>query len=410
MKRTMPCIPRWMQHFFSPIRWQLSRPQYRTLLIFVIGWLLSPRRPKLRHLAQAEPARHRTSLGHFLKQSQWDPENLLTLLTLALLRFLGVCDEEIYLLLDDTLIRKRGRRMPAVTPLYDHALKRSYRAHRVLVAVILVRDIILPWRFVLWQPKSAGAKHVKITTLAAELIRNFPTFSGVSVKVLFDAYYLNATVVKACQERECAWFSVVSKNRRFCGKGQDQAVRLNRWAAGRLRHHGKKLRRPRARNRKITWRVAAVEGDLAKIGRVKLVLAKRWREPYAKLTVFATSDTKLSVTTILSIYERRWMIEQWFKDMKGSLGLGQYQMQSHEGIVKHLHLCGLVHLTLTRHSLDAVDAPARKAKKALALPTLSQRLAHLQRALREERMRRIVKRTKSPSLRTKLRRLLRLAA
>jgi SRSO17 transposase len=399
-----------MQHFFSPIRPQLSRPQYHTLLIFVIGWLLSPRRPKLGHLAGAEPIRHRTSLGHFLKQSQWDPENLLTLLTLAVLRWLGVRDEEIYLLLDDTLIRKRGRRMPAVTPLYDHALQRTYHAHRVLVAAVVVRDIVLPWRFVLWQPQSVGSKYVKVTTLAAELIRNFPTFRGVQVQVLFDAYYLNATVAKACQERDFAWFSVAAKNRRFHLKGQKKSVRLGHWAPGRLQHQGQRLRRPRARNRKITWRVASVVGDLAKIGRVKLVLAKRWRQRDAKLTVFATSDTTLSIKKILGIYERRWMIEQYFKELKGSLGLGQYQMQSQEGIVKHLHLCGLVHLTLTRHSLDAVDAPARKAKKALTLPTLSQRLVNLQQALREERMSRIIKRAKNPSLLTKLQRLLRLAA
>src|SRR5207245_6807680 len=121
-------------------------------------------------------------------------------------------------------------------------LQCTYRAHRVLVAALVVRDIVLPWRFVLWQPKSAGSKHVKVTTLAAELIRNFPTFSGVKVRVLFDAYYLNTTVVKGCQERDFAWFSVAAKNRRFHLKGQNKSVRLGHWAPGRLQHQGKKLR------------------------------------------------------------------------------------------------------------------------------------------------------------------------
>jgi SRSO17 transposase len=153
-----------------------------------------------------------------------------------------------------------------------------------------------------------------------------------------------------------------------------------------------------------------VVGDLAKIGQVKLVLAKRWREPYAKLTVFATSDTRLNSKAILAVYERRWMIEQLFKDLKGSLGLGQYQMQSQEGIIKHLYLCGLVYLTLTRQSLQALDATARKSKDALALPSLNERLANTQQALRQHRISKSIAQTRTPSLRMKLRRLLALAA
>lgn len=396
-----------MQDFFSPLRKQLSVPQYRTLLIFILGWLTTPRRPKLDLIAQAHPGRHRTTLGYLLQHAQWDAQNLLTLLTLGLLRLLGVRDEDIYLLLDDALIRKR---MAAVSPLYDHAAQRTYRAHRVLVAAIVVRDLVLPWRFLLWEPKTKGQPYVKVTTMAAQLIRDFPTLQGVTVKVLFDAYYLNATVIQACQERGFHWFSVASKNRRFLVKGQKKSVKLSQWAAGRLKHEGQKLQRPRARGRQIVWRQTSVVGDLAKIGQVKLVLAKRWREPYAKLTVFATSDTRLTSKAILAVYERRWMIEQLFKDLKGSLGLGQYQMQSQQGIIKHLYLCGLVYLTLTRQSLEALDATARKNKDALALPSLNERLANTQQTIRQHRIAKSIAQTRTPSIRKKLRRLMAMAA
>jgi hypothetical protein len=403
-------MPEWMQGFFSPLRKHLSVPQYHTLLIFLLGWIACPRRPKLDHIAQSQPGRHRTTLGYLLHHAQWDPQNLLTLLVLSLLRLLSVRDEDLYLLLDDTLIRKRGKRMAAVSPLYDHAVRRTYRAHRVLVAAIVVRDIILPWRFVLWQPKTEGQPYVKVTTLAARLIRDFPKLQGVNMKVLFDAYYLNATVIQACQERGFHWFSVASRNRRFTALGQKKSVKLSQWAPGRLRHEGKKLQRPRARGRQIVWRQSSVVGHLSKVGQVKLVLAKRWREPYRQMTVFATSDTRLSSKAILAVYERRWMIEQLFKDLKGSLGLGQYQMQSQEGITKHLHLCGVVHLTLTRQSLETLDAPARKSKDALTLPSLNERLALTQQAIKQHRITKALKRTRIASVRRSLRRLLNLAA
>ena len=399
-----------MQAFFSSLRRHLTVPQYHTLLIFLLGWIASPRRPKLDLIAQSQPGRHRTTLGYLLQHASWDPQNLLTLLVLSILRLLAVRDEDIYLLLDDTLIRKRGKRMAAVSPLYDHAVQRTYRAHRVLVAALVVRDIILPWRFILWQPKVQGQPYVKVTTLAAQLIREFPTFKGVTVKVLFDAYYLNATVIAACKERGFHWFSVASRNRRFTVKGQKRSVKLSQWAPGRLKHEGQKLKRPRAHDREIFWRQTSVVGDLSKAGPVKLVLAKRWREPYKQMTVFATSDTRLSSKTILAVYERRWMIEQLFKDLKGTLGLGQYQMQSQEGIIKHLHLCGIVHLTLTRQSLDALDATARHSKDDLALPSLNERLANTQQTLRQHRINKVIQRTRTPLLRRKLRRLFEEAA
>jgi hypothetical protein len=69
-----------MQAFFSPLRRHLSVPQYHTLLILLLGWLASPRRPKLDQIAQLQPGRHRTTLGYLLQHAPWDPQNLLTLL------------------------------------------------------------------------------------------------------------------------------------------------------------------------------------------------------------------------------------------------------------------------------------------------------------------------------------------
>ena len=91
----------------------------------------------------------------------------------------------------------------------------------------------------------------------------------------------------------------------------------------------------------------------------------------------------------MSIYELRWNIEVLFKELEVDLGLGDYQVISEEGILKHLHLCCLAHLALTHHSLEAVGAQATKANKTVRLPTMNQRLENLRSDIRREQIRKL---------------------
>lgn len=43
-----------------------------------------------------------------------------------------------------------------------------------------------------------------------------------------------------------------------------------------------------------------------------------------------TNETKLDARKIVSIYERCWNIEVFFKELRGELVLGEYQVMSEE--------------------------------------------------------------------------------
>src|SRR6185437_4491377 len=125
--------------------------------------------------------------------------------------------EILNLILDDTRVAKRGRKMPAVKKLWDHVGKQYIRGHIVVTAVIVFRGVTLPWRFTLWLPEEYCRQHkIKFrrqTDIAAELIRAFVPPKGVKVRVLFDAFYLCKPVTAACESRGFTWFSVASRNR-----------------------------------------------------------------------------------------------------------------------------------------------------------------------------------------------------
>ena len=146
----------------------------------------------------------------------------------------------------------------------------------------------------------------------------------------------------------------------------------------------------RSRGRAIL-RIAWIDGQLARIGNVRMVISKRPGSPWKTMVCFVSNEVNLTAREIVSIYEKRWAIEVLFKELRGQLGLGDYQVLSEDAILKHLHLCGLAHLVLTHHSLKAVGTQPRKANTKVVLLTMSQRLETLHYTIRREQIKRIVK-------------------
>lgn len=76
--------------------------------------------------------------------------------------------EPIYFLFNITRIRKRVRKMFAVSKIYDYKSRRFLRGHMVVTGAIMFRGIVLPWKFDLWVPNDeAGDGYRKTTQIAA---------------------------------------------------------------------------------------------------------------------------------------------------------------------------------------------------------------------------------------------------
>ena len=402
---TVNRCPKVLQAVFGIVGPMLSRPQLRNLQAMVLAGVLVATRGKLRHAARAtDMAGHRTSLGHFLTRSEWDEVGVLTQVAMATLkRMKPVQGEELCLIIDDTRIAKRGRQFEAISKMWDHAHQKFVYGHMVVTAAVLFRGVVLPWRLILWLPKDfAGSAYRKTTEIAADMIREFAPPCGLKVRVLFDAFYLCGPVTKACESRGFSWFSVASKNRKLKRKGAGKSGQLADIAPGRLRYQSRRVRMKRTRG----WRwmkLSRVDGSLSKIGDVRVVFSKRPGHPWKKILAVATNETSLDERAIVAIYEKRWNIEVLFKELRGTLGLGSYQMQKLRGIERHLHVVCLTHLVLTHHSLSAAGAQARKANEQVPLPTLTQRREVLRDTIRIEQITRFVNRIKHKNIRKRVR-------
>jgi hypothetical protein len=392
------------------MRAAVSRPQFAHLWSLVLAMVINLRDAKLLHLSAATPAAgHRTRRGAFLSHSDWDAPALVQRAGADLLSSMHPrAGEVIYLLLDDTRIAKRGSRMARVSKIWDHKQQKFVHGHVVLTAAVVFRGVTIPWRLRLWKARGQAAsayapRYRKLTDLAAEMVRAFePPVAGMTVRVLFDAFYLCGTVCRACREKRFAFFSVAQRNRPLTSDNGKRR-KLADLMPGLLHHRGRNVRMRRAAGRSVTLRIARVDGHLGRIGRVRVVVSKRPRGPWRRTVAIVTDELNLDPRRIVAIYEMRWAIEVLFKELRQDLGLGDYQMLAEDGIVHHLHVCCLAHQLLTHRSVKRLGAQAKRADEQVKLPPMNQRLGSLRDAIARDEIRRIVRGPAHARLRVKLR-------
>lgn len=407
-------LPSFLQRFFSPMRPRLSGPQFAHLWSLVLAVVVNLRAAKLVHLSAATPRQgHRTSAGAFLSRSDWDAPALVERAAADLLASMKPrAGEVVYLILDDTRIPKRGRKMGYVSKIWDHEQQRFVRGHVALFAAVAFRGVVLPWKVELWKPKGHPCpRYRKLTDMAAAMVKAFVAPAGVKVRVLFDAFYLCPTVTKACEGNGFTFFSVAARNRTFTtdhGRRRGIAALMpeerESAAAPRrlLRHKGRRVRMRRSRGH-ATLRIASADGHLSRIGRVRMVVSKRPRGPWKKcVAAVVTDETGLRPRQVVAIYEMRWLIEVLFKELRQDLGLADYQMLAEDGIVHHLHVCCLAHLLLTHRSVEALGAQASKPNEQVTLPPMSMRLADLRAEIARDHIERLVPGEQHAKLRQKM--------
>jgi hypothetical protein len=90
--------------------------------------------------------RTRQAISHFLTQAEWNAPELLRLKALGTLAQLGFRPREaLYLVLDDTQKRKRGKRMAAVSKSFLRAEITCAHGHTILGRLLVYRGVVIPY-------------------------------------------------------------------------------------------------------------------------------------------------------------------------------------------------------------------------------------------------------------------------
>lgn len=198
----------------------------------------------------------------------------------------------------------------------------------------------------------------KQTELAGELIRTLSVPDEADVVVLGDTAFDAEPVHSACASRRFS--SIVSMNGErvlsgpkprpkvaslvdgFSPKqfvpvrlvpGQGAYVPQRRVAACRIG--------PKVKSR--TFYVHQERLPVQALGEVRVVFSRQTRpqqgQPVEAQKILITNDRKLSVRQIVELYDLRWQIELFFKELKSTLGFHQYRFEKFACVQRWAELC-----------------------------------------------------------------------
>ncbi len=242
--------------------------------------------------------------------------------------------------------------MEAVAKMKAPTTDASIRGHQDVCGTLLFRGHVIPWGIRLCVQNEAcaavGVPFQKTPESAARLIREFNAPTGVKVLVLFDAHSLWPPVVKACRE-QCFHFASTLKSHR--------TLLTSGWKLKAGRSGRNLLRRRRTETLVITKphgsaRYRFADAGWLTAGHLGLLHAVFSRTGTAKKILgLVTNAPERSAAQLIQTYDRRWTTEQWVKDVKPRLGLGQYQNRSYGAAVTHLQLVCFAAAPLTHRRI-----------------------------------------------------------
>jgi SRSO17 transposase len=366
-------VPPALDKFFRPLKGHFHWDQFTYFRLLVLAMAVMWGRRNVANLYRSLEARHhRTRFNNFFLVERWEPEAARRQQAQAWLRALRPAKgETIYVLIDDSKKAKRGTTMDAVAKMREPTLDAYIRGHQYVCGILLFRGQVIPFGIRRYVKKAQCAAlelpFRKTTALAAQLIREFQAPAGVPVLVLFDAYYLCHTVVKACREKKFHFASTLKSNRSlFKQSWKLKAGRYGKNLCRRRRTVPLEVVTPRApvRYRYIDARWLQV----SHLGVLHVVFSRKGAA--RKILGLVTDDPALPAAGLIQAYARRWAIEQWIQDTKQLLGLGQYQNRPYWAAVTHLHLVCFASALLTHLRIERAGVQGQRTRhKAADLST-----------------------------------------
>jgi hypothetical protein len=247
----------------------------------------------------------------------------------------------LFLIVDDTLAKKTGKKIPGCGWHKDHAQNMAnVFGHQWVLSALLCKDFLLPLWAKLYHPKGTrgcGPFQTKIT-LAQKIIRALALPVPCKLYVLADSWYWAKTLVQVCRKCGYHMISQLKSNSVLWVHGEKTNVTslldlVSSYRKVSLFVYGKTK----------TLHIAKFIGDIKGLGKVTVVVVKEKRK---KPIYLVCTNIHLPAIDIIKYYAKRWKIEQMIKDLKQRLGFGDYQVRNLQAIQRHVALVLLSYFVL----------------------------------------------------------------
>ena len=328
------------------LEWELpfyfSKPVLRHLTHFIDGMSSIGFTGKLTEIhAFSHHQKHRTTLGHFLKNSPWN-ETYLLRQSQKYVRQNIVTDEPVFLLLDDTISQKTKPSSRAIHPTescgyhFSHTDGKSVWGHQVVQLMMKSGQHAYPYDFRLFDKETTDSK----IQLSLDMMNQVPVLKQPTY-LLCDSWYTSRTIIEAALSKGTHVIGALRTNRILYPQGI-------RTQAKQFATHIHKKDTDLVTIGGEMYRVYRYEGALNDIehGVVLLCWPREASMEPKNMRCFLSTDTELTTEQILTYYSYRWSIEMYFKQVKGRLGFNGTQIRSAQAIQRYWVLVQFAYLFL----------------------------------------------------------------
>jgi hypothetical protein len=364
--------PAEIKTFLKPLQKAAGYSETRRSYVvrLMLGFLLHFGRMSASRAAEAMPAqaRHRGQMARFLATCRWsrDWNELLWMATVALEQERKRGGRWI-LILDQTYCSQQGdktentfstgnrQRRPAKHRRHSNKKYARRRVHGFVMGLLLTPSgIRLPMSRSYYTKEYCKTKkwsHRTQTEIAAEMIRDVSIPEHAEVVVMGDTAYEAASIREACAERGFSWIVPMNPERVLAGpKGKrpkvrtlleglkpEQFVRVRftpgKGAYAAQRRVSRYRIGPKAKGR--TFYVHEERREVHSVGMATLIFSTKEQPKEGRavsVQKILISNSRLRVSEVVELYDLRWQIELFFKELKSTLGAHQYRFRRFEAV------------------------------------------------------------------------------
>jgi len=329
--------------FFSE---HFSRPSFKFFSCFIISFIQLGKEvhtsSMVRFLVRHSMCRSLCSFTRFLGENKWSAQEATQTALFEFFQTLRITVRDVvFIIVDDTLAKKTGKKIPGCGWHKDHAQNMAnVFGHQWVLSALLCKEFLLPLWAKLYHPKGTrgcGPFCTKIA-LAQKIIRTLVLPIPCKVYVLADSWYWAKTLAQVCRKCGYHMISQLKSNSVLWIRGNKTNVtRLLDLASSyrevSLSVYGKTK----------TLRIGKFIGDIKGLGKVAVVVVKEKRK---KPIYLVCTNIHLPAVYVIKYYAKRWKIEQMIKDLKQRLGFGDYQVRDLQAIQRHVALVLLSYFVL----------------------------------------------------------------
>lgn len=321
-----------------------SRPSFKLFSSFIISFIQLGKEVHTSSMVQSLTplSKSLSSFTRFLGKNLWDADELVNSSLKHFFSSLHIHTRSVvFLILDDTIARKSGKKIPGCAWYKDHAQNMaSVFGHQWLLSALLYRDFLIPLWTRLYHPKKTkgcGRFQTKIT-MAKRMLKVLKLPIPCKLYLLADSWYWTKELAQLCRKLGYHMISQLKSNSVVWIKGK--RTKVSTLADTSLSYREVSLF---LYGKNKTLKIAKFIGVIKDLGKVAVVIVKeKKKKPY----YLVSTNIHLSPIDVIKYYAKRWKIEQMIKDLKQRLGFADYQVRNLQAIHRHVALSLLSYFVL----------------------------------------------------------------